>query len=104
MGPRSGNRGYDRTNQPFLAGWVASMGPRSGNRGYAGQLLEMVYRLRTELQWVHGPVTVVMLRIGHRCHPIGVLQWVHGPVTVVMQYVADYQLAEGFCFNGSTVR
>ena len=60
MGPRSDNRGYvtgqlcsDRLRMS------ASMGPRSDNRGYASVVVERVGRW-PELQWVHGPITVVM--------------------------------------------
>ncbi len=37
------------------------------------------------LQWVHGPITVVMNYRHLRNSPIDGLQWVHGPITVVMQ-------------------
>ncbi len=39
----------------------ASMGPRSGNRGYVPTCYPLLH-LMVELQWVHGPVTVVMPR------------------------------------------
>ena len=66
MGPRSDNRGYGlRTAGMQRLHCLASMGPRSDNRGYAG-------RWRVDslpmagLQWVHGPITVVMAIDGRR--------------------------------------
>ena len=42
------------------------MGPRSDNRGYVGNAVyELDRRKDGSLQWVHGPITVVM-RIGAR--------------------------------------
>ena len=110
MGPRSDNRGYAlQSDRRFATGSSASMGPRSDNRGYA---FRPAYagRRATELQWVHGPITVVMVHwlvIAIRTHAgfngstvrepwlcctglqailsgIAMLQWVHGPRTVVM--------------------
>src|SRR6516164_5075602 len=40
-------------------GLLTSMGPRSDNRGYARPVASMAVR-RWRLQWVHGPITVVM--------------------------------------------
>ena len=86
------------------------MGPRSENRGYGVHLRRCVATGR-ELQWVHGPRTVVMVKLtgsgpsraidasmGPRSDNRGYvrrrgmpvirggdkLQWVHGPRTVVM--------------------
>ena len=59
MGPRSDNRGYVEHAPDSAAPMAASMGPRSDNRGYA--TLATCRRLAcSELQWVHGPITVVM--------------------------------------------
>ena len=41
----------------------ASMGPRSDNRGY-GQSCTLTKDSGNLLQWVHGPITVVMERNG----------------------------------------
>src|SRR5258708_12700835 len=63
---------------------MVSMGPRSGNRGYAGMLI-VAPQNWTQLQWVHGPVTVVMILNSQQVRAMNqMLQWVHGPVTVVM--------------------
>ncbi len=40
--------------------------------------------LAVELQWVHGPQTVVMLSVCKSKTRSTRLQWVHGPQTVVM--------------------
>src|SRR5262245_32037903 len=40
----------------------ASMGPRSDNRGYALGI-RIPRRRASRLQWVHGPITVVMLGV-----------------------------------------
>ena len=88
MGPRSENRGYFRSHrgparnwhsfngstvrEPWLflaTGWpvspdcCASMGPRSENRGYRSSSRRRTSRC--ELQWVHGPRTVVIPQAGH---------------------------------------
>ena len=60
------------------------MGPRSDNRGY-GQRREPMTARRSTLQWVHGPITVVMHRHHARSVAMPELQWVHGPITVVMR-------------------
>src|ERR1700683_1963261 len=62
----------------------ASMGPRSENRGYAGKACLKVLK-SAQLQWVHGPRTVVMNDIGSLLVRQVELQWVHGPRTVVMK-------------------
>ncbi len=60
MGPRSENRGYEAVNGTYQRGWTrASMGPRSENRGYVETMKEPT-GIVAELQWVHGPRTVVM--------------------------------------------
>ena len=85
MGPRSDNRGYGRNaGVDDRRRCVASMGPRSDNRGYAS-----TGRPQTDaglqLQWVHGPITVVMASVADRgAAAARRLQWVHGPITVVM--------------------
>ena len=59
------------------------MGPRSDNRGYVKLCCELPSK-GCRLQWVHGPITVVMtpeLEAWCKAHE---LQWVHGPITVVM--------------------
>ena len=60
MGPRSENRGYALpvTASGSVAA-VASMGPRSENRGYAMSACRRCH-VENQLQWVHGPRTVVM--------------------------------------------
>ena len=59
MGPRSDNRGYVSIVLPTREGLFPSMGPRSDNRGYA-PLPQPQQTLEESLQWVHGPITVVM--------------------------------------------
>ena len=65
MGPRSDNRGYGQRWRALLLAIPPSMGPRSDNRGYVDgkQLQAPVF---PDLQWVHGPITVVM---GSGSHP-----------------------------------
>jgi len=60
MGPRSDNRGYENLDGNIRASCdAASMGPRSDNRGYEAD--DWMGTLSTAgLQWVHGPITVVM--------------------------------------------
>ena len=42
-------------------------------------------RMHPTLQWVHGPITVVMACDAGIADSTGqMLQWVHGPITVVM--------------------
>ena len=63
------------------------MGPRSDNRGYGpdGMTSNGPQERETTLQWVHGPITVVMRYRGATQVSSGnALQWVHGPITVVM--------------------
>ena len=83
MGPRSENRGYGWAKQALRSRIWASMGPRSENRGYVSEATHRAAALprfngstvrepwlwpsapsgddrRAELQWVHGPRTVVM--------------------------------------------
>jgi len=87
MGPRSDNRGYVGYGQSLTTQGHASMGPRSDNRGYAGK--RMMTNNPTTLQWVHGPITVVMnARVSGNALAYG-LQWVHGPITVVMKARID---------------
>ena len=82
MGPRSDNRGYGAFAPSEVRG-AASMGPRSDNRGYAKA--QSVDKAEFGLQWVHGPITVVMDRTDRpRSRHADGLQWVHGPITVVM--------------------
>ena len=59
MGPRSDNRGYGHLALDVGEELVPSMGPRSDNRGY-GRSTRAVPRFSACLQWVHGPITVVM--------------------------------------------
>ncbi len=60
MGPRSSDRGYALINQEESnAAERASMGPRSSDRGY-DDTAPFLKQAVTELQWVHGPQTVVM--------------------------------------------
>ena len=41
---------------------------------------------KVRLQWVHGPITVVMLQQRAMLRTkLAALQWVHGPITVVMR-------------------
>jgi len=63
------------------------MGPRSDNRGYAPRGIVHPTKRRT-LQWVHGPITVVMIEDRFAFVFNRRLQWVHGPITVVMRYAA----------------
>ena len=84
MGPRSENRGYVLALIHMIENTKASMGPRSENRGYVWHDA-ITLSPDDELQWVHGPRTVVMGV--HRRPGEGrwqMLQWVHGPRTVVM--------------------
>src|SRR5260370_9996715 len=61
MGPRSDNRGYGwRAEAGEGSGSLASMGPRSDNRGYGAPAITKENTDETSLQWVHGPITVVM--------------------------------------------
>src|SRR5260370_6748849 len=83
MGPRSDNRGYGRREVGEEMYCPASMGPRSDNRGYV-TTCDGVRQRTTELQWVHGPITVVMEYKDAARAQFGWLQWVHGPITVVM--------------------
>jgi hypothetical protein len=46
---------------------------------------EIIKRLLSRLQWVHGLVTVVMVGQGTPTPPKAMLQWVHGLVTVVIR-------------------
>ena len=87
MGPRSDNRGYGLPTDVHQH-LYASMGPRSDNRGYAD--MTAARSSIAVLQWVHGPITVV-IGLGIRqalSNVTAQLQWVHGPITVVMK--ADY--------------
>src|SRR5579862_683235 len=111
-------------------GWCsmhASMGPRSDNRGYGlGQLFGI--GPDTELQWVHGPITVGMIQPSIEISGVIQLQWVHGPITVGMGSSIEpktrashasmgprsdnrgygptdiARTSRATCFNGSTVR
>src|SRR5260370_5219210 len=95
MGPRSDNRGYEQLREVHPpAASKASMGPRSDNRGYGPWKVKWCQEL-LRLQWVHGPITVVMAintcrtrgtntaaSIGPRSHNpgyAGVPTRVHGP-------------------------
>ena len=129
MGPRSENRGYVVRHCLLSPVAKASMGPRSENRGYVtpatvvaagspgcfnGSTVREPWlwsgkrrkALSMELQWVHGPRTVVMqgqpdAGEGRRAAR---LQWVHGPRTVVMAGSWTCLAWRDTCFNGSTVR
>ncbi len=103
------------------------MGPRSENRGYEAAVGDCVHA-GVQLQWVHGPRTVVMHKIDITPDQEWQLQWVHGPRTVVMSYQNSLITAKatasmgprsenrgygrtrrgrkpcGWRFNGSTVR
>ena len=60
MGPRSDNRGYGKCDVRIVPVYaIASMGPRSDNRGY-GDIVVLLASAISWLQWVHGPITVVM--------------------------------------------
>ena len=59
MGPRSETVVMDGLKPGTLKGNIASMGPRSDNRGY-GKGVVLRHALHFGLQWVHGPITVVM--------------------------------------------
>ena len=106
----------------------ASMGPRSSDRGYVLRYWYCYY-YTYQLQWVHGPQTVVMFAemckflnrillrfngstvlrpwLWRLCNdasrPSFVLQWVHGPQTVVMFSSMYIFLTRLESFNGSTV-
>ena len=82
MGPRSDNRGYGDDADMLSESTVASMGPRSDNRGYGQPRASP--SISCQLQWVHGPITVVMVRSHGSAVTGSALQWVHGPITVVM--------------------
>ena len=86
MGPRSDNRGYGVTRTGPANPWQPSMGPRSDNRGY-GRPRPPGWQRMSALQWVHGPITVVMDDTTNKGVQLGDLQWVHGPITVVMAIV-----------------
>ena len=62
MGPRSDNRGYAMDTPPAWPKRIASMGPRSDNRGYVRGCTVGRSVAACKLQWVHGPITVVMHR------------------------------------------
>ena len=47
------------------------------------------------LQWVHGPITVVMAAHGAATEVAQKLQWVHGPITVVMVQPGMPQIVQG---------
>ena len=64
------------------------MGPRSDNRGYATVRIDPNVD-GSALQWVHGPITVVMQPVSDAHRRIVRLQWVHGPITVVMTVTLD---------------
>ncbi len=63
------------------------MGPRSDNRGYLRSLNSS--REHSQLQWVHGPITVVILMGSPLSIAAILLQWVHGPITVVIYHKED---------------
>ena len=69
MGPRSDNRGYALPGASRLRLEHASMGPRSDNRGYANCAASRGRPLAEPLQWVHGPITVVMADAGRADNP-----------------------------------
>src|SRR4051794_33900714 len=102
MGPRSDNRGYVRspcgvTAVTVMLQWV---------HGPITVVMVAKWRAKlgeTKLQWVHGPITVVMLEPPQPEEPQLLLQWVHGPITVVMAAIAR-QMPGPRRFNGSTVR
>src|SRR5260370_10626135 len=84
MGSQFGNCGYGQSRRFRRgAGRPASMGPRSDNRGY-GSGPHIMIVAETRLQWVHGPITVVMIIGTALSTRSRMLQWVHGPITVVM--------------------
>ena len=63
-----------------------------------------LYEGTAALQWVHGPITVVMrIAARHVVHWFP-LQWVHGPITVVMGPIQRAGHDGLPAFNGSTVR
>jgi hypothetical protein len=104
MGPRSENRGYDRTDGGVDPGrGLASMGPRSENRGYVERGAGLVEQRDTSMgprseNRGYGRLTPRTSR------PIMGLQWVHGPRTVVMDCVRMRLAGSRWHFNGSTVR
>ena len=79
------------------------MGPRSDNRGYGLGRTNTALFIQ-ELQWVHGPITVVMLASTGtgRCRPLASM----GPRSDNRGYGRPLLLPEAGsgCFNGSTVR
>ncbi len=109
MGPGSDNPGYVLEQQLFpLRASQASMGPGSDNPGY-GSAIRSCTTGQQRLQWVQGPITLVMvnerglekLAAGASMgpgsdnpgyawgrHPARAsvlwLQWVQGPITLVM--------------------
>ncbi len=117
----------DRNSSPSRDIGEQSVGPQSDNRGYACVVLpegvkpvglqwvhgpitvvmvpNKVAQLEADLlQWVHGPITVVMMNIYEQVKLAARLQWVHGPITVVMARCSSSWSGRQSCFNGSTVR
>ena len=106
MGPRSDNRGYACWRCPAEShSAVASMGPRSENRGY-GRCRTITVDVGIELQWVHGPRTVVMT--AEVCDPAQLDSRASmGPRSENRGYARPCRLHRSAVqsgFNGSTVR
>ena len=104
MGPRSDNRGYASIDAEHRLRIAASMGPRSDNRGY-GQLMQHPARMRTAASM--GPRSDnrgYERPVLECCTPCSQLQWVHGPITVVMMLWRTSAAEQTSSFNGSTVR
>ena len=80
----------------------ASMGPRSDNRGYGLRI--GFCDLSVRLQWVHGPITVVMQIVRRWQRPASDASM--GPRSDNRGYVeiATMPLHAKHGFNGSTVR
>src|SRR5436190_24701 len=67
------------------------MGPRSSDRGS----VTLGYRnglFHEQLQWVHGPRTVVRLQDCLQSLSSVLLQWVHGPRTVVRDFLQSARI------------
>ncbi len=83
MGPRPSDRGRraDYVSDRDRAA-TASMGPRPSDRGRLAYVVAAM-GWETELQWVHGLLTVGDSRAGPPPAPLLYpLQWVHGLLTV----------------------
>ena len=98
--------------EPWLCATHSLSGPPTAG-GFNGSTVRepwLCWRRRTgpratrELQWVHGPRTVVMAVRNIEAALREMLQWVHGPRTVVIVSPTRLPTSRRRRFNGSTVR